>query len=277
MMFSSGRLRRAAGAVALSSVAGVTACAPAITTEQEVQLGRQYAAEINRQLPIVQNPQIHSYLNQLGESIAQRVDLRGIDYTFYVVNAEGVNAFAVPGGYIYINRGLIERADNMSELAGVLAHEIAHVVERHSVEQLQKAQNANLLANVVYGVLLQRPPSGVEQVGVQVAGGAIFAGYSRDAEREADIQGVGYLVQSGISPHGMPAFFRKLIEERQRSPSAVEQWFSTHPLTEERIELVERTIAALPAGSTANLRTDAQAYQQFRSRVRQLPAAPRPR
>ena len=274
MIFRIGRLRPAAGAIALSAGMAVTACAPAITTEQEVQLGRQYASEINQQLPIVQNPQVHSYINQLGESIAQRADPRGIDYTFYVVNSDAVNAFAVPGGYIYVNRGLIERADNMSELAGVLAHEIGHVVERHSVEQLQKAQNANLLANVVYGVLLQRPPSGVEQVGVQVAGTAVFAGYSRNAEREADIQGVHYLVNSGISPHGMPSFFRKLIEERQRSPSTVEQWFSTHPLTEERIELVQQTIRSMP-GSTANLTTDTQAYQQFRSRVRQLPAAPR--
>lgn len=264
--------RRIAGAVALSATMASAGCAPAITTEQEVQLGRRYAAEINSQLPIVQNPQIHNYINQLGEGIAQRVDHRGIDYTFYVVNSSSVNAFAVPGGFIYINRGLIERADNMSELAGVVAHEIAHVVERHSVEQLQKAQNANLLGNLVYGVLLQRPPSGVEQVGVQLAGSAVFAGYSRDAEREADVQGVSYLVSSGINPYGMPSFFRKLMEERRRSPSTVEQWFSTHPLTEERIELVEATIAATPGASASGLTTDTRAFQQFKANVRRLPA-----
>lgn len=272
MITVTGRARRYIGALLLSGGLTAAGCAPALTTQQEVQLGRQYAAEINRELPIVQNPEIHGYINQLGEGIARRVDPRGIDYTFYVVNAAGVNAFAVPGGFIYVNRGLVERADNMSELAGVLAHEIGHVVERHSVEQLQKAQNANLLASVVYGVLLQRPPSGVEQVGIQVGGSAIFAGFSRDAEREADIQAVGYLVTSGINPRGMPSFFRKLMEERRRNPSTVEQWFSTHPLTEERIDLVEQQIAATPGATSSSLTTDTQAYQQFRARVRQLPA-----
>lgn len=272
---TSRRVRRLAGAATLAGAVTAGGCAPAISTQQEVQLGQQYAAEINRQLPIVQDPQVHSYINQLGEGIAQRVDRRGIDYTFYVVNSEAVNAFAVPGGFVYVNRGLIDRAGNMSELAGVLAHEIGHVVERHSVEQMQKAQNANLLANVVYGVLLQRPPSGVEQVGIQLGGSAVFAGYSRDAEREADRDAVGFLVASGIDPNGMPSFFEKLLEEQRRSPSTVEQWFSTHPLTAERIDIVNAEIAALPPGSLSNLSRDSQAFRQFRSRVRQLPAPPR--
>lgn len=273
MTNATGRARRAAGALLIGGTVAASGCAPAISTQQEVQLGRQYAAEINRQLPIVQNSQIHGYINQLGEGIARRVDPRGLDYTFYVVNAKGVNAFAVPGGYIYVNRGLIERAANESELAGVLAHEIAHVVERHSVEQLQKAQNANLMASVLYGVLLQRPPSGVEQVGLQVGGSAIFAGYSRDAERESDVEGVKYLVATGIDPRGMPSFFRKLMEERQRSPSTVEQWFSTHPLTEERIQLVEQQINSYPASTLNSLRRDSRSFQTFKSRVRSLPAA----
>lgn len=273
MMNATGRARRAAGALLIGGTVAASGCAPAMSTQQEVQLGQQYAAEINRQLPIVQNSQIHGYINQLGEGIARRVDPRGLDYTFYVVNARGVNAFAVPGGYIYVNRGLIERAANESELAGVLAHEIAHVVERHSVEQLQKAQNANLMASVLYGVLLQRPPSGVEQVGLQVGGSAIFAGYSRDAERESDIEGVKYLVATGIDPRGMPSFFHKLMEERQRSPSTVEQWFSTHPLTEERIQLVEQQINAYPASTLNSMRRDSQSFQTFKSRVRSLPAA----
>lgn len=273
MTKATGRARRAAGALLIGGTVAASGCAPAISTQQEVQLGQQYATEINRQLPIVQNSRIHGYINQLGESIARRVDPRGLDYTFYVVNAKGVNAFAVPGGYIYVNRGLIERAANESELAGVLAHEIAHVVERHSVEQLQKAQNANLMASVLYGVLLQRPPSGVEQVGIQVGGSAIFAGYSRDAERESDVEGVKYLVATGIDPRGMPSFFHKLMEERQRSPSTVEQWFSTHPLTEERIQLVEQQINAYPASTLNSLRRDSQSFQTFKSRVRSLPAA----
>ena len=145
-----------------------------------------------------------NYVNQIGQQLAAIADPRGIRYHFYVVNSDVVNAFALPGGYVYINRGLIERADNLSEFAGVLAHEIGHVAERHSIEQLQRAQNANLGLSVLYGVLLGRNPSGVEQAGIQVGGGAVFAGYGRDAEREADAVGVRLHGARGLQPqrHG---------------------------------------------------------------------------
>jgi predicted Zn-dependent protease len=270
------RTRRTAAVVALAgglSVAG--GCAPAISTQQEVQLGRQYAAELERQLPIVQDRAVNQYINQLGNSIARRVDARGLNYTFRVVNAPEVNAFAVPGGFIYINRGLIERTDNMAELAGVLAHEIGHVVERHSVERIQKAQNANTALGVVYGVILGRNPSGVEQIGIQGIGSAVFAGYSRDAEREADMQAIRYLVQSGIDPRGMVTFFQELLSEQRRQPSAVERWFSTHPLAQERVENAQQVIAALPPGTLNGLANNTQQFEQFKARVRSLPAAPR--
>src|SRR5690606_21936667 len=133
--------QRAGLVAALGGTAVVGGCASAasISPQQEAQLGAQYAAEINQQLPIVQNSAVHSYINELGRSIASRVDPR-LNYTFYVVNSDQVNAFAVPGGYIYVNRGLIERAESMSELAGVLGHEIGHVVERHGLEQMARQQ-----------------------------------------------------------------------------------------------------------------------------------------
>lgn len=269
------RVRRSGQVLALGGLVAAAGCAPSMTLQQEAELGQQYAAEINRELPIVQDAQVSSYVNELGTSIVNRVDQRGLRYTFYVVNSEAVNAFAVPGGYIYVNRGLIERATNASEFAGVLAHEIAHVVERHSAEQLQRAQNANLMASVVYGVLLGREPSGVEQVGLQVGGSAYFASYSRSAEREADMEAVDYLVRSGYHPGGLTTFFRKLLDERERRPAAVEQWFSTHPLTEDRITEVEQRIAQVPSSSLRNLRRDTDAYQQFRRRVSQLSPPPR--
>jgi predicted Zn-dependent protease len=257
------------GAVGLlGSGLAVNGCATAgsISAEQEAQLGAQYSAEINQQLPIVQNSAIHSYINQLGRSISSRVDPR-LNYTFYVVDAPEVNAFAVPGGYIYINRGLIERAATMSELAGVLGHEIGHVVERHGLEQMARMQNTQLGVNIAY-VLLGRQPGTVEQVALQGGASAFFASHSRADENQADVVAVQYMVQSGIDPNGMVTMFQRLIEEQQRSPSAVEQWFSTHPLTQDRIENVRSLIAA--TGSTGNLRRDNQAYQTFRSRVRAL-------
>ena len=259
-----------AGAVALAP-----SCAPQITTQQEVQLGQEYAAELARELPLVQDRQVVQYINDLGRSIANRADPRGIPYTFYVVNAPEVNAFAVPGGHIYVNRGLIERSANLSELAGVLAHEIGHVVHRHGIDQWQRAQTANTAIGVLYGVLLGRPPSGVEQVGIQVGGSAVFAGYSRDAEREADITAINYLLASGIDPRGLVSMFQTLMEEQRRNPSAVERWFSTHPTSNERVENTRQAIANLPPGSLEGLSSNSQAFVNFRSRVGGLPAPAR--
>lgn len=266
------RMRRWAGVLALSGVAaGAPACAPSL--EQEVQMGRQYAAEINQQLPIVQDAAIHRYINDLGNRIARQADQRGIQYTFYVVNSDVVNAFAVPGGFIYINRGLIDRTANLAELAGVLGHEIGHVVERHGVDQMVRMQRAELGVNLAY-VLLGRAPSGVEQAGLQVGAGAFFARHSREAEREADELAVRYVLEAGINPMGVVTFFEKLMQEQQRAPSRVEQWFSTHPLTQERVDATRSAVEAIPQAQRQNLTTNNSAYQQFQARVRQLPAAP---
>jgi predicted Zn-dependent protease len=274
MRFLTSDTRRAAGVLSLAGALSLGAgCAPAISTQQEVQLGDEYAAQLARELPLVQDRAIVNYINSLGNQIAQRADPRGLRYTFYVVNAPEVNAFAVPGGHIYVNRGLIERATSMSELAGVLAHEIGHVVHRHSVEQIQRAQTAETGLAVVYGILLGRPPSGVEQIGTQVIGTAVLAGYSRDAEREADGTAIQYLMASGIHPSGLVSMFETLMAERQRNPGSVEQWFSTHPTTEERISTTRQAIASLPAGSLAGLSTTNEAYSSFRSRVSSLASA----
>lgn len=268
--------RRSLGILALSAgLALNSGCVAAISTQQEVQLGDQYAAELARQLPLVRDASIESYINQLGNTLARRADPRGIRYTFYVVNAPEVNAFAVPGGHVYINRGLIERASTLSELAGVLAHEVGHVVHRHGVEQMERAQNANLGLSLVYGILLGRSPSGLEQIGTQVIGSAVFAGFSREAEREADASAIEYLVASGINPEGMVTMFQTLLREHQRNPSSLEQWFSTHPTTQERIDNVQRMINTIPVSDRRVLTTNDQAYIDFRNRVARLPAAGR--
>lgn len=269
--------RRAALAVAVCAAAAASGCAPQISTQQEVAIGADYARQINRQLPLVTDGPTVGFVNDLGRRIARVADQRGIQYHFYVVNSDVVNAFALPGGHVYVNRGLIERADNLSEFAGVLAHEIGHVAERHSVEQLQRAQNANLGLQVLYGVLLGRNPSGVEQAGIQLGGGAVFAGYSRDAEREADQVGVNYMVRSGYNPRGMVTFFQELMELQRRQPSRVEQWFATHPTTAERVQNTQQIIAATPGAQSSRLTTDTRAFQNFRSRVAGLRPAPEDR
>ena len=234
-------------------------------------MGAEYSAQINAQLPIVQDAEINRYLNVLGDSIANLADERGLDYQFYIVNDASVNAFAVPGGFIYVNRGLVDRTQNLSQLAGVLGHEIGHVIERHSVEQMQKMQQAQIGVSLacILTKICQNQATGAL---IDVAGTAVFAKFSRDDEREADQVGIRYVARAGIDPRGIPAMFRVLMEERKRQPAAVEGWFSTHPLEEERIQETEAAIRQIDEAILETLTTDTPNYQQFRNRVRSLPA-----
>lgn len=236
-------------------------------------MGRQYAAEINRQLPIVDDPAIHRYINQLGNRIQRQPGNRDIPYTYYVVNIDQINAFAIPGGHVYVNRGLIERTDNLAELAGVVGHEIGHVEARHSAEMLERMQAAQAGVTIA-SILLGGPPQGVAGAAVNVGAQAYFAHHSREAENEADAIAVRLLPRAGIDPAGMVTFFKELVAERERSPSQLEQWFSTHPLTEERIAHVRELIRELPPGEMTNLQVTSQDYEAFKARVRQLPPPP---
>jgi predicted Zn-dependent protease len=262
-------LRRTLALGLVAGSAGMAGCG--VSTQQELELGRQYAAEINRQLPIVDDPQVHRYINELGNTIQRQPGNRDIPYTFYVVNSEEVNAFAVPGGFVYINRGLIERTDNLAELAGVVAHEIGHVEARHSAEMLERLQAAQVGVGIA-SILLGAPPSGLAGAAVDIGAQAYFARHSREAENEADAIAVRILPSAGIDPTGLVTFFLELIEERQRTPSRLEQWFSTHPLTEERIANVRALIRALPEGTTRNLAVTSNSYLAFRQRVASLPS-----
>src|SRR5688572_18108557 len=253
----------------------VSASACGISTQEEVQLGAEYSAQINQQLPIVQDLEINRYVNVLGDSIAKLADDRGLDYHFYVVNDASVNAFAVPGGFIYVNRGLIDRTQNLSQLAGVLGHEIGHVVRRHSVQQMQKAQGANI--GLVLGCTLLNVCGGqAAQAAIQVGGSALFAKFGRDDEREADVEAVKSTVRAGIHPKGIPEMFLILLNERQRSPSAVEGWFATHPGEEERIQQTQGLVSQYDPAILRTLAVNTTNYSAFQARVRSLPAPPPP-
>ncbi|MGH7575985.1 MAG: M48 family metallopeptidase [Longimicrobiales bacterium] len=258
----------------LAAVAGTGAVAAScsISQQREIELGQQYAADINRQLPIVDDAAVNRYINALGDEIAVHGD-RDIDYRFYIVNSDIVNAFAVPGGFVYVNRGLVEAADNMSELAGVIAHEIGHVEERHSVEQMERLQGANLGLNLAY-ILLGRRPSGVERAAIDVGGGLVFSSYSRKAEEEADQTAIALLVAADINPEGLVTFFDELLEQRSRRPSQLEQWFSTHPLTEDRIDHVQQVIDRTPGAQAPGLQTQSNAFAAFKAQLRQYPEPP---
>jgi predicted Zn-dependent protease len=260
--------RLIAGAVLAVTMAGC-----GVSTQQEVEMGTQYAQQINAQLPIVQDPEINRYVNVLGNSIAQRADQRGLQYRFYVVNAREINAFAVPGGYVYVNRGLLERTNTLSQFAGVLGHEIGHVVRRHSVQQMQKVQGANF-GVVLACVLTSICSSDVGQTAIQVGGAAVFAKFSRDDEFEADQEAIRNVIRAGIHPRGIPEMFQILINERNRGNSAVESWFATHPTEEDRIARTQQAIAQIDPAVLRSLTVDSQNFHTFKNRVRSLPPPP---
>ncbi len=145
-----------------------------LSEDQEVALGRQDAEQVNSQLPIVTDPAIQDYIQSLGESIAKKTSRSDLDWHFYVVNTKQVNAFALPGGFIYVNRGLIESSDRLDELTGSMGHEIGHVIQRHSVKQMESAQKTNIGVAAVC-LLTNICHSGLTQVAMQVGGNAYFA------------------------------------------------------------------------------------------------------
>lgn len=260
--------------ITFALVAGLTACG--ISTQQEVQMGQQEAAQINQQLPLVSDPEANRYINLLGDQIASKTSRADLDWRFFIVDATEVNAFAVPGGYIYVNRGLIERTDRMDELAGVLGHEIGHIVLRHTVKQMEQMQGANIGVTLAC-VLTSVCNSQAAQAGINIAGTALFAKFSRTDESQADQQAVKNTVAAGIDPHGVVTMFEKLIAERKSRPGAVDAFFATHPGEEERITLVQSEINKYPASSLRGLTTNTTNYNSFRARIRSLPPSPPPR
>lgn len=234
-------------------------------------MGQDYSQQINAKLPIVSNPEINRYINVLGDEIASKTSRADLDWRFYIVDSKEVNAFAVPGGYVYVNRGLIERTARMDELAGVLGHEIGHVVRRHSLKQMEKEQGANVGVTLAC-VLTNICNSQIAQAGINIAGSAVFARYSRQDELEADQEAVANTVGAGINPQGIVTMFQKLIDERKSRPSAVAGWFATHPLEESRITAAQASINQVPSATRSRLTTNSSNYNTFVSRVRSLPA-----
>jgi beta-barrel assembly-enhancing protease len=246
-----------------------------VSQQQEVQMGQQEAQQVSQQLPMVQDAVIQNYVNQLGQRIASRTSRADLNWQFQVVNSDVVNAFALPGGFIYINRGVLERADNMSEVAGVLGHEIEHVVRRHSVKQMEQAQGANVGVGILCA-LTGVCQSGVAQAAINIGGTAVFAKFSRTDEVQADEGGFNNVIRAGINPRGMYTFFQKLLaEEQQSGNSNVAAWFSDHPGTSDRLADIQRMLNATPASELNGLQTNDSGFSTMKSRLARLGPAPR--
>jgi beta-barrel assembly-enhancing protease len=254
----------------------VVSASCSISDEQEVAFGRENAEKINEALPLVSDPRATAYLSELGAAIASKTSRSTLEWHFAIVNSDEVNAFALPGGYIYVNRGLIQRAERLEQLAGVLGHEIGHVVERHSVEQMKKTTGANVVVTLICAVT-SLCESGLSQVAINVAGTAILARYSRADEIEADSQAIVNVVNAGIHPSGVPEFFETLLRERSRNPSVFDTFLASHPVEESRVQYTERLIASIAPDRLDGLVSDDPRYQDFRAVLQALPPPPPPR
>jgi predicted Zn-dependent protease len=259
-------LFRRAACAALLPLLG--ACGGDVGLDEEAELGAEYAAQVRAEVPLIDDPAAVATLNRMGDELVARADSTGREYTFYLVDSPEVNAFAIPGGHIFVNRGLIETADQHSEFAGVLGHEIAHVTERHGIEAVKKQQRTGTLIGLVY-IVLGREPGVVEQVAIRAGGAAIFAKHGREAEREADQRAVQTLPAAGYDPEGVATFFEDLLAQQERQPGLLDTWFSTHPTSQERVQNARAMIQTLNVDQS-RLKDDTPEYQAFRARIRQL-------
>jgi predicted Zn-dependent protease len=213
--------------------------------EQDVEIGKQASAEIRQQVDIVKDADLQRYVSELGAKIASQPDAGGYPYTFTLINDPTINAFALPGGPIFVNSGLIEQAENEAQAMGVLAHEVAHVVLRHGTSQASKATLMQIPA-VLAGVALADQNGAVQQLGqlgVSMGLNMLMMKYSRRAEKQADALGAKLLSQAGYNPVEMARFFEKLEGEGGERPPAI---LSSHPSPGNRVKLVEEELAALP-------------------------------
>src|SRR5215510_14457816 len=202
------------------------------STEKEVRMGREAAAEVDRQAKFIEDPIITEYVNRVGQNIVLHSDAK-IPFTIKVIDSDEVNAFALPGGFFYVNKGLLLAADNEAELAGVMAHEIAHVCARHAMENERKMEiiDYGMLATILLG-------GGIIGNVLYNAGGLIeglsFLKFSRGAEEEADKLGVQYMWAAGYDPNAMATMFEKLEAKNKKKPGTISKLFATHPAPPDR-------------------------------------------
>ena len=231
------------------------------TSEQEVEMGREFSEQVEDQFEIHDDAELVAYVQRVGDRVVAVGDRRDIDYYFSVIREDQINAFALPGGYIYIYTGLLKALDDEAQLAAVLAHEVAHVTARHATQRLTAMYGYQFLVSLVLG---ENPGMFASLVsGIFSTTG--FLAYSRANEFEADRLGTTYAYNAGYDPAGMTELLAKFIDTERRQPSKLESWLSTHPPSADRIEYVESVIAALPARK-GGLR-NADAFRRMQARL----------
>ncbi len=241
--------------------------------QQDVELGRQVSKDAERQVPMLNDARVDSYLNNLGRRLAAHAPGERYPYQYKCVNDRAINAFALPGGNVYVNRGVIEAAENEAQLAGVIAHETAHVALRHGTNQATKAYAAQVPLAVLGGVLGSNSVGAVlAQLGAGFAANSLLLKYSRTAESQADIMGTQILYDSGYDPRAMAQFFEKIeTESKGKNPP---EFFSNHPSPEHRVERVTDEVDRL-GGPPRNYTTDSAEFREIKRYVLSLPPPPK--
>ncbi|MGA8313537.1 MAG: M48 family metallopeptidase, partial [Terriglobales bacterium] len=233
------------------------------SAQEEVQAGQQAAAQVSKQLPILPDSDpVTLYVQRLGRQLAAHAPGEKWPYTFHVVNSKEINAFALPGGPVFVNLGTIQAADNEAELAGVMAHEISHVVQRHGTRAASKQMAAQFPLAVLGGAMGQGALAQMAQMGTGFVVGSYFLRNSRKAESEADLLGTDIMYDTGFNPRAMSDFFTKLAE---KSGSRGSQFFSDHPDPGNRAEAVAKEVATLPRRTS--YRSDSPDFQDIKERV----------
>jgi beta-barrel assembly-enhancing protease len=243
------------------------------TPEQDIQLGKQNAEQAEKQLSMLNDSRVDRYLNDLGKRLAAHAPGYKYPYQYKCVNDQAVNAFALPGGYIYINRGAIEAADNEAQLAGVMAHETSHAALRHGTNQATKAQISAVPLAILGGMVGGNSAGGLlAQLAAGFSLNSILLKYSRADESEADVMGTQILYDSGYDPRAMAQFFEKLNAESKGKLPA--QFFSDHPNPGNRIGRVDQEVTLL-GGPPRNYQSDSPEFQDIKRTLRKLPPPPK--
>lgn len=241
-----------------------TATLPAsnrLSTEQEIQIGQQMAVQVEQQAKVLNNPAIQAYVQEIGQRLAAQSPRKDVPYRFTVIDdPKAVNAFALPGGHMYVFTGLMRLAENEAELASVMAHEIAHVAGHHHGEQLTREYNAQ----VITSLLLGKSPGAAAQIAAQLVGQGVFARFSRDNEAEADRMGMDMMFRAGYQPVAMLTFMNKMVtlDRQQGGGGQLFAIFSSHPPTQERFARLQALLAQYPEPDRAQRGVFRERYQQ---------------
>ena len=273
----------------LLATAIVLACAPGLwaqrsklkapwnmfSPQQDIQVGKQNAEVLAKRLPLCNDPKVDEYLTKLGMKLVAKMPNRGVQYPweFHCVNSKEINAFALPGGYVFVNRGAMEAADNEAQLAAVMAHELTHVVMRHGTAQLSKTELMGGAARAFEAIFGGSTSGALLTQGVALGAGGLLLRYSRSDETQADVLGTQTLYDAGYDPRAMAQFFEKLqAETKGKNPP---QFLSDHPNPGNRVERVNEEIDKL-GGVPQNAKRDSAEFEAIKREVMSLPVVKTP-